>query len=192
MAAPTQMVRLNKPTHIRALFAVRSRSLLVILGTLLLVVPGHGQSAGDEEDPTAQLSKLQSVLFAYADKYMSGIAQITSEVRQRDPANPELRLRMHSLRLVVTASVQGLAVSANPEATLDYRVAGRESFLPAGGRARDQAGPRANSGHDPEPESFCRFHGKVTTADNRRATSDHRADGERYCHRTQCDHSRDD
>jgi hypothetical protein len=49
---------------------------------------------------------------------MSGIAQVTFEARQKDPTNPELRLRMHSLKLVITASVQALAVSANPESTL--------------------------------------------------------------------------
>ncbi len=112
------MARLKRPTFISALSAVRSRSLLTILGALLLVVPGHGQGASDDEDPTAQLSKLQSLLFAYADKYMSGIAQVTFEARQKDPTNPELRLRMHSLKLVITASVQALAVSPNPEATL--------------------------------------------------------------------------
>jgi len=57
-------------------------------------------------------------MFAYADKYMSAIAQLTFEARQRDPKNPELRLRMHSLKLVVVASVQELAVSPNPESTL--------------------------------------------------------------------------
>jgi hypothetical protein len=112
------MARLKRPTFISALSAVRSRSLLTILGALLLVVPGHGQGASDDEDPTAQLSKLQSLLFAYADKYMSGIAQVTFEARQKDPTNPELRLRMHSLKLVITASVQALAVSPNPESTL--------------------------------------------------------------------------
>ncbi len=101
-----------------ALSAVRSRLLPAILGASLLAVPGLGQGAGGDEDPTAQLSKLQSLLFAYADKYMSGIAQATSEGRRKDPTNPELRLRMHSLRLVVTASVQALAVSPNPESTL--------------------------------------------------------------------------
>jgi hypothetical protein len=89
-----------------------------MLCALLLAVPGHGQGAGDDQDPTTQLSKLQSLLFAYADKYMSGIAQATQEARERDPTNPELRLRMHGLKLVVTASVQALAVSPNPEATL--------------------------------------------------------------------------
>jgi hypothetical protein len=112
------MARLNRSTIISALSAVRSRSLPAILGVLLLAVPGLGQGAGDDEDPTAQLSKLQSVLFGYADKYMSGIAQVTSEARRRDPTNAELRLRMHSLKLVVTASVQALAVSPNPESTL--------------------------------------------------------------------------
>jgi hypothetical protein len=57
-------------------------------------------------------------MFAYADKYMSGIAQVTQEIRERDPSNPDLRLRMHSLKLLITASVQQLAVSPNPEATL--------------------------------------------------------------------------
>ncbi|MCK5364988.1 MAG: hypothetical protein KAR22_18550, partial [Gammaproteobacteria bacterium] len=89
-----------------------------MLCALLLAVPGLGQGAGDDQDPTAQLSKLQSLMFAYADKYMSGIAQVAQEVQERDPTNPELRLRMHGLKLVVTASVQALAVSANPEATL--------------------------------------------------------------------------
>jgi hypothetical protein len=112
------MARLNRPTIFRALSAVRSRSLLAILGALLLAIPGLGQGASDDEDPTAQLSKLQSLLFAYADKYMSGIAQVTFEARQKDPTNPEVRLRMHSLKLVVTASVQGLAASPNPESTL--------------------------------------------------------------------------
>ncbi len=112
------MARLNRPTIMSALSVVRSRLLPAILGALLLAVPGLGQGAGDDEDPTAQLSKLQSLLFAYADKYMSGIAQVTFEARQKDPTNPELRLRMHSLKLVVTASVQALAVSPNPESTL--------------------------------------------------------------------------
>ncbi len=89
-----------------------------MLCVLLLAFPGRGQGASDDGDPTVQLSRLQSVLFAYADKYMSGIAQVAFEVQQRDPTNPELRLRMHSLKLVVTASVQQLAVSPNPEATL--------------------------------------------------------------------------
>ncbi|GMQ76702.1 MAG: hypothetical protein BMS9Abin01_1992 [Gammaproteobacteria bacterium] len=89
-----------------------------MLCALLLAVPGLGQGASDDEDPTAQLSRLQSLMFDYADKYMSGIAQATFEVRQRNPTDPELRLRMHSLKLVVTASVQQLAVSPNPESTL--------------------------------------------------------------------------
>ncbi len=50
-----------KPAQFNNLSAVRSSSLLVILGLLLLVVPGHGHAASDKEDPTAQLSKLQSV-----------------------------------------------------------------------------------------------------------------------------------
>ncbi len=112
------MARLNRPTVISALSAARKRSLPAVLGALLLVIPGLGHGAGDDEDPTAQLSKLQSLMFAYADKYMSGIAQVTFEVRQRDPTNPELRLRMHSLKLLITASVQQLASAANPEATL--------------------------------------------------------------------------
>ena len=112
------MARLNRSTIMSALSAVRSRSLPAILGALLLAVPGLGQGAGDDEDPTAQLSKLQSLLFAYADKYMSGIAQVTFEARRKDPTNPELRLRMHSLKLVVTSSVQALVVSPNPESTL--------------------------------------------------------------------------
>ncbi len=89
-----------------------------MLCALLLVVPGLGQGASDDEDPTVQLSKLQSMMFAYADKYMSGIAQFTNEARRLDPTNPELRLRMHTLKLVVATSVQALAVSANPESTL--------------------------------------------------------------------------
>jgi hypothetical protein len=110
---------MNKPFHINALSAVRSRSLLVILGSLLLVVPGLGHGGRtDGADPTAQLSKLQTVLFSYADKYMSAIAQVTFLAQKRDPANPELRLRMHALKLLVTASVQELAVSPNPESTL--------------------------------------------------------------------------
>jgi len=100
------------------LSAVRLLSLLMILGALLLVVPGQGHAARDKEDPTAQLSKLQSVMFSYADKYMSAIAQVALFAQKRDPTNPELRLRMHSLKLLVTATVQGLAVSPNPESTL--------------------------------------------------------------------------
>ena len=95
-----------------------SRSLPLLLCALLLALPGHGQGASDDEDPTAQLSKLQSLLFAYADNYMSAIAQATQEVREKDPTNPDLRLRMHGLKLLVTASVQQLAVSSNPESTL--------------------------------------------------------------------------
>ena len=110
------MARLNRSGSIGALSAIGARAPLAILCALLLAIPGLGQGAG--EDPTAQLSKLQSLLFAYADKYMSGIAQVTFEARQKDPSNPELRLRMHSLRLVITASVQALAVSPNPESTL--------------------------------------------------------------------------
>ncbi len=89
-----------------------------MLCALLLVVPGLGQGASDDEDPTAQLSKLQSLMFAYADKYMSAIAQVTDEALELDPANPELRLQLHDLKLLVAASVQQLAVSANPESTL--------------------------------------------------------------------------
>ena len=89
-----------------------------MLCALLLVVPGHGQGASDDEDPTAQLSKLQSLMFAYADKYMSAIGQVTDEALELDPANPELRLQLHDLKLLVAASVQALAVSANPESTL--------------------------------------------------------------------------
>jgi len=109
---------MTRPDQFSKLSAVRLPSLLVILGALLLVVPGQGHGAGDKEDPTAQLSKLQSVLFSYADKYMSAIAQATFEARKRDPANPELRLRMHSLKLLVTTTIQELAVSPNPESTL--------------------------------------------------------------------------
>ena len=122
---------MNKPLHINAVSAVRLRPLLVILGSLLLVVPGLGQGeprdgvipgleqgASDKEDPTAQLSKLQSVLFSYADKYMSAIAQVTLFDQKRDSTSPELRLRMHSLKLAVAATVQELAVSPNPESTL--------------------------------------------------------------------------
>ncbi len=102
----------------------------MILGTLLLLVPrlgqgerevadpGRRQDAIDIGNPTAQLSKLQSLIFAYADKYFSAIAQVTFEVRQRDRSNPDLRLRMHSLNLLIIASVQELAVSPNPESTL--------------------------------------------------------------------------
>jgi hypothetical protein len=97
--------------------AARSGFLLLILGALLLV-PGHGQGASKKDDPTAKLSELQSVLFSYADKYMSAVAQATFEVRMQDPSNPELRLRMHSLKLLVAATVQELVVSANPESTL--------------------------------------------------------------------------
>ncbi len=95
-----------------------SRSLPVVFCALLLAFPGRGQGASDDEDPTAQLSKLQSLMFAYADKYMSGIAQVTQELQDKDPTNPVLRRRMHGLKLVVTASVQALAVSTNPESTL--------------------------------------------------------------------------
>ncbi len=89
-----------------------------MLCALLLVVPGLGQGASDDEDPTVQLSKLQSLMFAYADKYMSAIAQVTDEALELDPANPKLRLQLHDLKLLVAASVQALAVSANPESTL--------------------------------------------------------------------------
>lgn len=85
---------------------------------LLLMIPGVGQCASDDKDPTAQLSKLQSVTFAFADKYMSVIALVTTQITQRNPADPQLRLRMHTLKLLVGASVQGLAVSPNPESTL--------------------------------------------------------------------------
>ena len=112
------MARLIRSGSIGALSAIGARAPLAILCALLLAVPGLGQGAGDDADPTAQLSKLQSLMFAYADKYMSGIAQVTQEVRERDPTNPDLRLRMHSLKLLVTASVQQLVVSPNPEATL--------------------------------------------------------------------------
>jgi len=103
---------------------------MMILGTLLLVAPGHGQGEREVADPgrrqdtfdignpTAQLSKLQSLIFAFADKYFSTIAQVTFEVQQRNRSNPDLRLRMHSLKLLVLASVQELAVSPNPESTL--------------------------------------------------------------------------
>ena len=109
---------MNKPVQFNNLSAVRLPLLLVILGALLLVVPGHGHGASDKEDPTAQLSKLQSVLFSYADKYMSAIVQVTFLIQRQDPTNPDLRLRMHSLKLLVTSSVQELAVSPNPESTL--------------------------------------------------------------------------
>jgi hypothetical protein len=109
---------LNSLNFVGALSAVRSGALSGILCSLLLAAPSLGQGAGDDEDPTAQLSKLQSLMFTYADKYMSAIAQVTSEIRQREPEDPELRLRMHSLKLVVTASVQELAVTPNPESTL--------------------------------------------------------------------------
>ena len=109
---------MNKPVQFNNLSAVRFPLLLVILGALLLAVPGHGHGAGNKEDPTAQLSKLQSVLFSYADKYMSAIVQATFLIQRQDPTNPELRLRMHSLKLLVTSTVQQLAVSPNPESTL--------------------------------------------------------------------------
>jgi hypothetical protein len=122
---------MSKPGHLNALSAVRSRLLPVILASLLLIVPGLtqgeqaasndisvGQNTADKTDPTAELSKLQAVMFSYADKYMSAIAQVTLEAQRKDPTNPELRLRMHSLKLLVTASVQELAVSTNPESTL--------------------------------------------------------------------------
>ncbi len=89
-----------------------------MLCVLLLAVPGRGQGASDDADPTAQLSTLQSLMFSYADKYMSAIAQATFEVQQGDPTDPELRLSMHSLKLLVASSVQQLAVSPNPESTL--------------------------------------------------------------------------
>ena len=107
-----------KSAQFNNLSAVRLLSLLVVLGALLLVVPGQGHAASDKEDPTAQLSRLQSTLFSYADKYMSAIVQVALMVQKRDPTNSELRLRMHSLKLVVTSTVQGLAVSPNPESTL--------------------------------------------------------------------------
>ena len=132
------MARLNRSGSIGALSAIGARAPLAILCALLLAIPGLGQGAG--EDPTAQLSKLQSLLFAYADKYMSGIAQVTFEARQKDPSNPELRLRMHSLRLVITASVQALAVSPNPESTLlDMMV----FAIPAPNGHRRRLGPEA-------------------------------------------------
>ena len=102
-------------THARS--PIRSRALLGVLCALLLVVPGPGQGASDD-DATAQLSKLQTLLFDYADKYMSAIAQVTLEAQEREPEDPELRLRMHSLKLLITAAVQQLAVTPNPEATL--------------------------------------------------------------------------
>ena len=81
-------------------------------------VPPTAANANVGPDPTAQLSKLQSVLFAYADKYMSAIAQITADAQRQDPDDPQLRLLMHNLKLVTTAAVQELAVSPNPESTL--------------------------------------------------------------------------
>lgn len=93
------------------------RSFLVTLLALLLMVPGAGQAA-DDDDPTAQLLKLQSLVFDYADKYMSVIAQVTSDIQAQDPSNPNLRLSMHSLKLFISSSVQQLAVTPNPEGTL--------------------------------------------------------------------------
>ena len=93
------------------------RSFLVTLLALLLMVPGAGQAAADD-DPTAQLQKLQSLVFDYADKYMTSIAQVTTEIQEKEPSNAELRLSMHSLKLLISASVQQLAVMPNPEATL--------------------------------------------------------------------------
>ena len=114
------MIQLTRPTAINTLPTVKvpSQLLLMIIGALLLLAPSYGYSASDTGDPTAQLLKLQSQLFAFADKYMSAIAQETTEVQRQDPGNPELRLRMHSLKLLITASVQELAVSPNPESTL--------------------------------------------------------------------------
>jgi hypothetical protein len=112
---------MNKPPQIKTLSTVRWRSLPVILVSLLLVIPGLGQgkqNANDNKDPTVQLSRLQTVLFSYADKYMSAIAQVTTIARSKNTTSPELRLRMHTLKLLVTTSVQELAVSPNPESTL--------------------------------------------------------------------------
>ena len=99
------------------LFPVRARSFPAILLALLLLVPGAGQAASGD-DPTAQLMKLQTVVFDYADKYMSAIAQVTNEIQEQEPTNADLRLSMHGLKLLITASVQQLAVTPNPEATL--------------------------------------------------------------------------
>lgn len=107
----------NRATRTFPRFARRRTAarLLMVLA-VLLVLPGAGQAADD--DPTAQLSKLQELVFAYADKYMSAIAQVTSEIRESAPEDAELRLRMHGLKLLTTASIQQLAVTPNPEATL--------------------------------------------------------------------------
>lgn len=98
--------------------SVCARLPLALICALLMTMPGVGHGASDDEDPTAQLLKLQSVLFAYADKYMSAIAQATILSAQRNPSDTQLRLRMHGLKLVVGASVQDLAAAPNPESTL--------------------------------------------------------------------------
>ena len=58
------------------------------------------------------------VLLSYADKYMSAIVRVALFAQKQDPTNAELRLRMHSLKLLVATTVQDLAVSPNPESTL--------------------------------------------------------------------------
>jgi len=95
----------------------RTAARLALFLAVLLALPCAGQAA-DDDDPTAQLSKLQELVFAYADKYMSSIAQVTNEIQEQEPADPQLRLSMHALKLFITASIQQLAVTPNPEATL--------------------------------------------------------------------------
>lgn len=118
MAPTRRIARTARPEFLGVFPADCSRASLAVICALLLMIPGVGQCASDDKDPTAQLSKLQSVTFAFADKYMSVIALVTTQITQRNPADPQLRLRMHTLKLLVGASVQGLAVSPNPESTL--------------------------------------------------------------------------
>ena len=119
------------PTSFKNLSATRGPYLAVILCSLLLMFPSQGRSEQSETsttgqarnnsntaDSTAQLSQLQSILFAYADKYMTVFAQIALDIQKRYPADTELRLRIHSMKLLVATTVQELAVSPNPESTL--------------------------------------------------------------------------
>ena len=125
-----KIIRMKKPIHVNAISVACSRLLLVILGSLLLVIPGPGQgeqpatttrferSAANTADPTVELSRLQTILFSYADKYMSAVAQVTTAAMRLESTNPELRLSMHTMKLLVATTVQELATSPNPESTL--------------------------------------------------------------------------
>ena len=118
-------------TNFNDLPAARARLIAALLCGLLLMFPGDGRSEqseipatgqtqvnSDKMGSTAQLSQLQSILFAYADKYMTVIAQAALDIQKRYPSDAELRLRMHSMKLLVANTVQELAVSPNPESTL--------------------------------------------------------------------------